>query len=301
MRSSMIVLAAAILLASCGNDAAEADRRAGEALGRKREADNAAKERLLDGAGAAARKAVAEVARTREAKASEGVPIGPISAVAGKEPAPIVARALELMGGRDKVAAIRAVSGRAELKGAVDQRYDFAIEYPGRMAIDFEEAGETTRALIVDGGKAFDITRGRITELVEPILADTLLSIRGDPLCLMITLATSAEDHQLTYLGRADVGGRPADALRVQPPRSKEILAFFDVETGRLLATRYEMSQGLVTVIDEKTETVGGVAIGVVSRQIVGSRVSIATVSDVAINPKLQAERFAPLQHPLMR
>jgi hypothetical protein len=304
MRALLIIASATTLLAACGKDTAEVDRGAEEELRWKRQAELEAKQALMaeEREQAAARAAELEAARRKAAEEGQGYAIGPIEKVADKEIGAIVDRAVELMGGKAVVTAIATLSGRAQLTGAVEQAYDFAIEYPDKMVVDFLSAEDRiTRALLVNGNKAYNIVRGRITEFVNPTLEDTLLSIRGDPLCLMIALANGGWGYQLTYLGRADVAGKPADAIRVQPPLSKEILAFFEIETGRLIATRYEMAQGLTTVIDEKFEPVDGVQIGVVSKQIVGTMISTATVTEIRLNPELPAGRFEALQHPLIK
>ena len=304
MRLLMIVLAAAVILASCANDAPDAERRTEDALKAKQEAELEAKRRLMaeEREQAAAREAEMEAARLEQAEAGQSFAVGPIVKTEDKDPPALVNRAVELMGGSQVIGAVKTVSGTAELTGAVNQVYDFAIEYPGKMVVDFKDAGgRVTRALLVDGDKAYNVTRGRVTELVNPTLADTLLSIRGDPLCLLVALANGGWGYGLTFLGQAEVAGKPTHAVRVQPPLSKEIIAYFDAETGQLIATRYEMAQGLVTVIDERFEEIEGINIGVVSKQIIGSMVSTATVTNVEINPALPKGRFEPMQHPLIR
>jgi hypothetical protein len=304
MRSSMIVLTASLALASCANDAPDAERGAEDALKAKKEAELEAKRRLMaeEREKAAAREAEMKTARRKQAEEGQSFAVGSITKAADEDPSALVAEAVELMGGKKTVGAVETISGTATLTGAVDQAYDFVIEYPAKMVVDFKDAGgQVTRALLVDGKKAYNITRGRVTELVNPTLSDTLLSIRGDPLCLMIALATGGEGHDLTYLGRAEVAGKLCDAVRVQPPASKEIIAFFDAATGRLVATRYEMAQGLVTVIDERFEEIGGIEIGVAGKQIIGPMVSTVTVTNVEINPELPKGMFEPMQHRLIR
>lgn len=304
MRVLWIAASAALVLASCGNGAGEADRRAEEMLRQKREAELEAKQKLMQAEReqAAAREAEIEAARRQEAEAGQAFAVGPITAGEDRDTQAIVDAALERMGGRKRVGAIATLSGRARLTGAVNQVYAFALEYPDKMLVDFKDSqGQVTRAMLVNGAKAYNITRGRVTEFVSTTLADTLLSIRGDPLCLMVALADGGWGYQLTYLGRAEVAGRRTDAVRVRPPLSREIIAFFDSETGRLIATRYEMSQGLVTVIDEKFDEVEGVMIGVIGKQIVGSMISTVTVTEIELNPELPKTAFDVMQHPLLR
>ncbi|MBW2276504.1 MAG: hypothetical protein JRF63_03365 [Deltaproteobacteria bacterium] len=304
MRWLLMPLSIAVALASCANDVAEADRRAEDALKAKQATELETKERLMaeERVKAADRNAEMEEARRREAEAGQEFAVGPIIKGEDKDPAKIVERAVELMGGREKVAAVKTLTGRAELSGAVDQAYDFTLEYPDKMVVDFLDAkGQVNRAMLVNGAKAYNITRGKVTEFVSPMLEDTLLSIRGDPLCLMITLAAGGWGQQITYLGQATVAGKRTDAIRIAPTMSKEIIAFFDAQTSQLIATRYEMAQGLVTVIDEQFEPISGVKIGVVGKQIVGSMISTVKVSEIEINPALPKGRFDTMQHPLIR
>jgi hypothetical protein len=206
------------------------------------------------------------------------------------------------MGGRDKVAAIVSLTGKASAKGAVEQEYAFAMRYPDQMLVDFHgSGGDVSHALLVTGDKVYDLRRGHVGQYRSLTLADTLLSIRGDPLCLMTELARGPSGWELTYRGQTTVTGKRVDAIQIVPPGSKEITAFFDAETSQLIATRYEIAPGLTTIIDEQFQEIDGIKIGVVSKQIIGRSITTVKVTDIELNPTLPPGVFDAMKHELIR
>jgi outer membrane lipoprotein-sorting protein len=301
MHRMIITALVALLCTACGSDAQDAQR---HAIEQQRAAELEAKKQLKDARAKVEvmAEAATEADRRADAEARQQFAVGPIVKGADKPPQQIIFAALEQMGGRDKIATIETLTGKAKASGAVEQDYGFVMQYPDKMLVDFYGAGGAiSHALLVTGDKVYDLTRGRVGEYRTLTLADTLLSMRGDPLCLMTELARGVNGWQLTYLGQTTVIGRQVDALRITPPGSKEITAFFDAETKQLIGTRYEIAPGLTTVIDEQFEKFGGVKVGVVSKQIIGSSITTVKVTDIELNPTLPKGVFDAMKHELIR
>jgi hypothetical protein len=297
----VIVILAAMILPACGSDTRDAERLANEQQQAAEVEHKKQLEQAAEKLAAAAEKAVVAEQR-QQAEAGQAFAVGPVEKTADKDPQKIVDSCLTLMGGREKVGAVKTLTAKAVLTGATNRSYNLTMEYPDKMLADFFGAdGKIATAMLVTGERAYNLSRGHVVDMITPSLEDTLLSIRADPLCLMVELARGAPDFQLTYEGQAQVAGKRADVIRIAPPSSKQITAYFDAATHQLIGTRYQIAQGLVTVIDERFEQVDGVLVGIAGKQLIGSSVTKVTVSDLKLNPELPKGTFEAMKHELIK
>lgn len=297
MRALTVTAAAVLLLVACGSDAKKEGQKkeVKTTVGQQPDAELTAKKQT-------GTSSEPKVSKPETTAADESSLVGPIVKRTDKVPQAIIDAGLKAMGGRDRVAAIKTLTAEAKLTSIISLTYHLTMEYPDKVLADFYDNTSTLKqSVIVNGDKAYTLVRGKVDEQTNPQLADTIRMLSWDPLNLMIQLASGSTKFKLTYLGETEVLDRKVDAVQIGTPGSEAITAFFDSGTHLLIATRYEISRGMVTMIDEKHQEFDGIQIGIDCTHVIVKTRSKVRFSNIKPNAKLPADVFDANRHQLIR
>lgn len=163
-------------------------------------------------------------------------------ASAGEEARAVIGRAVQALGGEDKLAKLQAVRTKAKGTVALDGgpaplTTEIVSQWPGRTktTIQVEIEDETvTIVRVLNGNKAWQHTNGETQELDEQEVAALQARVHETYVHTLVPLLRD-QAFSLSPLGEVPVGGRPAVGVKVTAKGQKDVDLYFDKGSGLLV------------------------------------------------------------------
>ncbi|HTU18731.1 MAG TPA: hypothetical protein VMG10_11775 [Gemmataceae bacterium] len=153
----------------------------------------------------------------------------------------VIARAIKVHGGMDKLTKLKANVFKSKgkfygLGEGLDYTEEFAIQLPKRFRIEVHsKAGdrEFTFVQIYDGNKGWNKIGDKTEEMNKEMLAEAKEDMNAAAVSHLIFLKD--KEYKLSPLGAAKVGDRPTIGIRVARKGYRDVSLFFDKEKGLLV------------------------------------------------------------------
>lgn len=295
MRTVAILVAAVCLLPACSTK--QKDERKAEKTRKEYEREKETARREKEAALKNAKKDDKEKRRKMALEVlRRTATIGPPKMVKKKKPARIIAECAKGKGGVKALRAVKSVRVKQKLRGAASFETESFYVTPLTMRVDYYMAGKLAKSVITDGRKGSVLTGKGISKMEEAMVGDLRDSARADSISLLIKALKPGA--KLTYLGETRVAGKKADAVKVEV-EGLTVTVYIATDNHDFAAARRKTSRGMVTLLHADFREVSGLKLAHKTIIRLRSSVYVATVTEMAINPKFKPDVFDPRKHPL--
>jgi hypothetical protein len=161
----------------------------------------------------------------------------PLRAADPPEPKAIVAKALQALGGEEKLSRFKAATWKAKGTFHFGQDVEFTGEWSAqppeqlRNVLKFDNSGMIfTRVQVINGDKGWVTMRGKAQEMNAQQLAEAKEELYAGWVATVVPLTDPA--FTLTVLPEARVGDRAAVGVRITHKGHRDVSLFFDKENG---------------------------------------------------------------------
>jgi hypothetical protein len=153
----------------------------------------------------------------------------------------VIAKAIKAHGGADNLAKYKAVTLKTNGKfygmgAAIDYAGAVSSQLPDRLRveIEFEAMGQNFKVVrVVNGAKGWTALNDTVTPMSKEVVAEAREQLYAGSVARLFPL--TGKDYQLSPLGEAKVGDRPAVGVRVEHKKHRPVSLYFDKEKGLLL------------------------------------------------------------------
>jgi len=179
--------------------------------------------------------------------------LGQTAPRAEKEPRAIVQRAVDALGGLEKISQVKAVH-RLSRGSYTHDRIVFSAETfsqePGRLKILHQSRdpdNPDSRILVLEGDKGWLSINGVLMDLDEEMQARLRRARHADRVSGLTALLRDKEKrYTLMALGESQVKGKPAVGVKVSSAGQPDMSLFFDKGTGLLVKTSQRVTESRV-------------------------------------------------------
>lgn len=178
-----------------------------------------------------------------------GVTIGTVARAQAQDDArAVVERAVKAHGGEEKLAKTRAVREKARgvlhhaTLGKIEFTTENLVQLPGqfKVALQSESQGrKETVVQVLNGDRGWIRMNGETTPADDKMLATWKDLLYVGTLTTLVPLLRD-KTYQLTLADEVKVGDRPAVGVRVAAKGRKDVVLYFDKETGLLVLKQFE-------------------------------------------------------------
>lgn len=169
-----------------------------------------------------------------------GLAVG-VQAAQPAEPDAVVRKAIQAMGGAEKLAKVKASVSKGKCKfygngRAIACDGEWSMQLPGQLKASYlmEIGGKkVTRVEVINGDRGWIATRGKTKSLPADQLADIREGMEAEYATTLLPLKDPG--YRLTSLGESRIGDRSAVGLKVSRPGHRDFLLYFDADRGFLL------------------------------------------------------------------
>jgi hypothetical protein len=167
---------------------------------------------------------------------------GALRAGDDKEMRALIAKAVKVLGGEDKLARFQAVTlkGSGTFYGLGDQALpisgDWSIQFPDKQFVRIDvKVGDATfsRTIVVNGDKGWMKDLGKTGEMNKKQWAEERGQLYANWVATLVPLKDKA--YKLSPVGEVKVGDKNAVGVRVTREGHRDVSLFFDAETALLL------------------------------------------------------------------
>jgi hypothetical protein len=187
--------------------------------------------------------------------------LGLVHAVAAQEDAAgILRRSIQAHGGADKLAKLNAA--RAKSKGMIEMdgtlvpfTTETTAQLPGQLktVMQFNLQGVGISATqVLNGEQGWLLVMGQTQPITGPMLAELKESLHASRIQSLTPLLND-RSFTLTPLKESKVQGRAAVGVKVAAPGHKDVMLYFDRETGLLLKSERKALDGRLNEVQMET------------------------------------------------